>query len=321
MELIRQLLESRKTRRLNDIELAELRVFLRQFERPPNPLSRPAGYAVLAIRLEQAGGPCRTPPDLAFLFHVLDVNDECNASAPAPNPTAAEARATEPQNPADPLMEYRRRAESGYSKLAAESDGWNYHKPTDDELTTAYGYWFCIPHMAEAAGDRIPHALDRLHRNSAHLLMAAAERRGLDSGPIHTAQRICQRLIRKGVLRSRGGQYDTWPDCISDDVLESLNSDDRRAIEAAERLISQLNIRLDFETGGGAKPKRKSGRPKGATDSDPHADQKIREAWNSGHYGTYSELDAKLKMPHGSTLRALDRHRKREKKRREKEGG
>lgn len=59
-----------------------------------------------------------------------------------------------------------------------------------------------------------------------------------------------------------------------------------------------------------AKPTSQSrgGRP---SDTDADEDRRIAEAWHSGSYRTYEDLDKKLDKPKGSVKRAIDRHRHR----------
>ena len=72
--------------------------------------------------------------------------------------------------------------------------------------------------------------------------------------------------------------------------------------------------------------KRKGGRPKLSKaeakprrgrkpDTDPKEDKKIADAWESRVYRTYAECESALNLKKGDVKRALDRHRKRNKKR------
>lgn len=59
----------------------------------------------------------------------------------------------------------------------------------------------------------------------------------------------------------------------------------------------------------GTPPKR--GRPGRKPDTDPKEDKRIFEAWQSGQYKTYAELENELRLLKGEGKRACDRHRKR----------
>ena len=58
------------------------------------------------------------------------------------------------------------------------------------------------------------------------------------------------------------------------------------------------------------KPRAKRGRK---MKTDPQADARIADAWASGQYRTFADLDQELDLPSGSAKQAIDRHRKRKK--------
>jgi hypothetical protein len=63
------------------------------------------------------------------------------------------------------------------------------------------------------------------------------------------------------------------------------------------------------EGAGARRQQKKRGRPK---DSDPAADRRIAEAWKTGQYLKYADLEREMNLAAGEARRAIDRHRKRE---------
>jgi len=63
--------------------------------------------------------------------------------------------------------------------------------------------------------------------------------------------------------------------------------------------------------GSRAREKRKRGRP---SDTDAKADKRIADAWKTRHYRTTAELAKALGLTENQAYRALDRHRKRQKR-------
>lgn len=63
------------------------------------------------------------------------------------------------------------------------------------------------------------------------------------------------------------------------------------------------------EDAADATPKRN--RPGRKPDTDPKEDKRIFDAWQSGQYKTYAELESELRLSKGEGKRACDRHRKR----------
>jgi len=62
-----------------------------------------------------------------------------------------------------------------------------------------------------------------------------------------------------------------------------------------------------------ASPQRRKGLGGRPRDTDPQKDRRIAQAWNSGEYKTFAELELALKLKPGEAKLAIDRHRKREK--------
>ncbi len=56
------------------------------------------------------------------------------------------------------------------------------------------------------------------------------------------------------------------------------------------------------------KPRAKRGRK---PDTDPKEDKRIAEAWATGQYRTFADLERELELDKGEGKRAVDRHRKR----------
>ncbi len=46
-------------------------------------------------------------------------------------------------------------------------------------------------------------------------------------------------------------------------------------------------------------------------DTDPKEDKRIAEAWATGQYRTFADLERELELDKGEGKRAVDRHRKR----------
>lgn len=71
--------------------------------------------------------------------------------------------------------------------------------------------------------------------------------------------------------------------------------------------LHQLASVSDDRPNSSGRPKR---RARGAS-SDPKADERVWDAWQTGHYKTKTELGQQLSMTPGSVKLAIDRHRKR----------
>jgi hypothetical protein len=81
-----------------------------------------------------------------------------------------------------------------------------------------------------------------------------------------------------------------------------------------ERLITEdSKVRAkDVQKRGAGKKRRRRGRPQ---DTDPAADKRLFDAWQSGHYNTYEELAHEFRMSKLDVERAIGRHQKRLKRR------
>jgi hypothetical protein len=85
-----------------------------------------------------------------------------------------------------------------------------------------------------------------------------------------------------------------------------------RAVERATVQVPKTDVRRDRSGAGqgeGERPKRPRGRKH---DTDPKADKRIFDAWQSGSHQTYAELAGTLGMREREVKLAIDRHRKRQ---------
>ena len=102
-------------------------------------------------------------------------------------------------------------------------------------------------------------------------------------------------------------------------------SEVRDVLYESERLLDVLEFSLPESSEGQpetpSKPLRKRGRPKGSTKYDQKKDKRLYEAWNSGGYKTQKEVDDQFGETHGTTMSAVDRHRKKLAKDRERAEG
>ena len=67
-------------------------------------------------------------------------------------------------------------------------------------------------------------------------------------------------------------------------------------------------------------PTDRRGKPGRKRDTDPKADKKIAEAWQTGRYKTHAELGKELGKSERDVKLALDRHRKRTPRRKNRAG-
>ncbi len=68
-------------------------------------------------------------------------------------------------------------------------------------------------------------------------------------------------------------------------------------------------MKLDAKHEERVESRNRPGRP---PDTDARRDRKIAEAWASGHYRKYAELETAMELKKGQVKTAIDRHRKRE---------
>lgn len=87
-------------------------------------------------------------------------------------------------------------------------------------------------------------------------------------------------------------------------------ADDRTSIANGGQADRETPQGSDQGKGVAAKrPTSKRGRP---SDSDVAADRKLFDAWKTGRYSNYAELEREFRLSAGDARRAIDRHRKRE---------
>jgi hypothetical protein len=81
--------------------------------------------------------------------------------------------------------------------------------------------------------------------------------------------------------------------------------------ERWERAVGHLESEVEAHYSARPKLRRRGGRPPG---SNPESDRRIAEAWHTGRYPKYEDLERERDMSKGEVKRALDRHRSRSEK-------
>lgn len=103
-----------------------------------------------------------------------------------------------------------------------------------------------------------------------------------------------------------------WLLCASRCAEGPLPQDDRDTLGT---ILSQIYLRLaklDADSQAGNDPcGKRRGRP---ADTDAKEDERIYTAWKTGHYRTYAELAAELRLNKRDVGLAIDRHEKRQKR-------
>jgi hypothetical protein len=90
--------------------------------------------------------------------------------------------------------------------------------------------------------------LELQHGVATRLLMAEAEWRGMDSGPLATSARLCHAALAKypDLRRWPSPQTATWPECLED---ATMRPDQAAALSAAEVLLERLATVAGAEQG------------------------------------------------------------------------
>lgn len=93
--------------------------------------------------------------------------------------------------------------------------------------------------------------LDLQHGAATRLLMAEAESRGMNSGPLATSARICQDALAKypDLGRWPSPQTATWPECLEGVKKVTMRPDQAAALSAAEVLLERLAAVAGAEQG------------------------------------------------------------------------
>ena len=93
--------------------------------------------------------------------------------------------------------------------------------------------------------------LELQHGAATRLLMAEAERRRMDSGPLATSARLCHDALAKypDLRRWPSPQTATWPDCLEGVKKVTMRPDQAAALSAAEVLLERLAAVAGAEQG------------------------------------------------------------------------
>lgn len=93
--------------------------------------------------------------------------------------------------------------------------------------------------------------LDLQHGMATRRLMAEAEWRGMDSGPLAISARLCQDALTKypDLGRWPSPQTATWPDCLEAVKKVTMRPDQAAALRAAEVLLERLAAVAGAEQG------------------------------------------------------------------------
>jgi hypothetical protein len=156
-----------------------------------------------------------------------------------------------------------------FKRFTIRMDGsWPVASARDVE--EAYGFWRMIPDLERRgcwpfngpAADRLGRGfgwVDRLgrgfgwHRAAEQILMAAAERLGLDPSPIRESGDICYNLL----LRRPRMAYKTtstliayWPHCLGP-RLTGLSAQEKETVRKAEGVLARLLVKIRLKPDSG----------------------------------------------------------------------
>lgn len=113
-----------------------------------------------------------------------------------------------------------------------------------------------------------------------------------------------------------GLSHDEWKDLKQPERTARMEKglERRRKLEAVARPTEGANAHKNLETADASETLRvqKKKRPGRRPSTDPAADRRIVQAWNSGQHVKYADLEREMDLAKGDVRRAIDRHRKRE---------
>lgn len=146
-----------------------------------------------------------------------------------------------------------------FNRFIIRMDGsWPVASARDVE--EAYEFWRMIPDLERRrcwpfngpAADRLGRGFG-WHRVAEQILMAAAERLGLDPSPIHESGDICYNLL----LRRPRMAYKTtstliayWPHCLGP-RLAGLSPQEKEAVRKAEGVLARLLVKIRLKPNSG----------------------------------------------------------------------
>jgi len=130
----------------------------------------------------------------------------------------------------------------------------------------AFGLWIGYPFLLELIGRNVKalgqmparvnlgmsdvsraayHALNAAHHAATNLLMAEAEKCGLDPHALYECGNVIQELYARDPWRHYGGPYDFWPECMGAARYE-LPAGQQHAIRAGEATFVRLAVKLSI---------------------------------------------------------------------------
>lgn len=146
------------------------------------------------------------------------------------------------------------------ASFEADAERLREDRPTQEDLTAAFGYWIGYPCFLEwiscaawpaEAKTRARHALDAAHHAATHALMHAAGRAGLDPHALYECGRATEEVYRADPDKLyRRGAYDTWPECMGPWRYE-LPDGQQAALRNGEAAFVRLAVALDIEEARG----------------------------------------------------------------------
>ncbi len=131
---------------------------------------------------------------------------------------------------------------------------WDGQTVSNEDFDAALAYWLCYPTWLEQVGywwaqDEARYAaygsLNRVHHRATEIIMAAAERSGIDSTPLMESAQWCRQLLADPTTYRAGGQG-TWPACL-EDSLEFLPPGAWEAAQRGYATLCRLSAKLEAD--------------------------------------------------------------------------
>jgi hypothetical protein len=128
------------------------------------------------------------------------------------------------------------------------------------DVERAYEFWRLIPDMERRrcwpfngpAADRLGRGFG-FHRTAEQILMAAAERLGMDPSPIRESGDICYNLLRRQprmAYKTTSTLIAYWPHCLGP-RLTGLSAQEKEAVRKAEGVLARLLVKIRLKPDSG----------------------------------------------------------------------
>lgn len=131
------------------------------------------------------------------------------------------------------------------------------------------------------------------------------------SGRFRQELRCLNRTAERTIITSSGPKRETCPDGVEYEADRPWPSRYFELTDAGWECLRGPDGDGAASPTGNARTASRGKRRGRKPDTDPKADRQVAEAWSTGRYSTYAELDRERRAPSGDSKRAIDRHRHR----------